>query len=49
VELHVFGLVDDTHPSAAKFIDDAIVRDGLADHGLNLRTVDRPSQRRRAD
>jgi hypothetical protein len=24
------------------------VRDGLADHGLNLRTVDRPSQRRRA-
>jgi hypothetical protein len=31
VELRVFGLVDHTHPAAAKFLDDAVVRDGLAD------------------
>src|ERR1700730_14602553 len=34
VELDVLGLVDDTHTSAAKLFDDAIVRDGLADHGI---------------
>ena len=28
----VLGLVDDTHPAAAQLLDDAIVRDGLADH-----------------
>ena len=32
MQLHVFGFVDDTHPSTTKFFDDAIVRDGLADH-----------------
>src|SRR5271154_7028337 len=31
-ELYVFGFVDHTHPAAAEFLDDAIVRDGLADH-----------------
>ena len=29
---HIFGLVDDTHPAAPQFLDDAVVRDGLADH-----------------
>ena len=28
----VLGLVDDTHPTAAQLLDDAVVRDILADH-----------------
>src|SRR5579864_2955418 len=32
VELGVDGFVDDAHASAAQSFDDAIVRDGLADH-----------------
>jgi hypothetical protein len=31
-ELSVFGFVDLTHPAAAQHLDDAIVRDDLADH-----------------
>src|SRR5271169_5228995 len=31
-ELSVFGFVDHTHAAAAKHFDDAVVRDGLADH-----------------
>ena len=31
-ELYVLGFVDDTHAAAAEFLDDAIVRDRLADH-----------------
>ncbi len=31
-ELHVLGFVDHTHPTAAEFLNDAVVRDGLADH-----------------
>ena len=31
-ELDVFGLVDHAHAAAAEFFEDAIVRDGLADH-----------------
>ena len=39
-EFEVFGLVDHTHPAAAEFLDDAVVRDGLPEHwresyGLN--------------
>ena len=30
----VFGLVDHTHPAAAELPDNAVVRDGLADHNL---------------
>ena len=30
-ELRVFRLVDNTHPSATEFLNDAVVRDGLAD------------------
>ena len=32
VELDVLGLVDDTHPATAELLDNAVVRDGLADH-----------------
>ena len=31
-EARVFGLIDDTHATAAKLFDDAVVGDGLADH-----------------
>ena len=31
-ELGVFGLIDHTHAAAAELFDDAVVRDGLADH-----------------
>ena len=31
-EFGVLGLVDHTHPAAAELLDDAVVRDGLADH-----------------
>src|SRR5882762_4021392 len=33
LELGVFGLVDNSHPAAAELLDNAIVRNGLADHG----------------
>ena len=32
VEGYVLGLVDHTHPAATQLLDDAVVRDGLADH-----------------
>jgi hypothetical protein len=32
VQLYILGLVHHTHPVTAEFLDDAIVRDGLADH-----------------
>jgi hypothetical protein len=32
VEGNVLGLVDHAHPAPAKLFDDAVVRDGLADH-----------------
>src|SRR5437868_1200486 len=32
-ELCVFRFVDHTHATAAEFFDDAVMRDGLADHG----------------
>src|SRR5580692_2470018 len=32
VQLYVLGFVDHTHPATAELLDDAIVRDGLADH-----------------
>ena len=31
-EFGVFGLIDHTHAAPAEFLDDAVVRDGLADH-----------------
>ena len=32
VAARVLGLVDHTHPAAAELLDNAVVRDGLADH-----------------
>src|SRR6202049_335831 len=34
-KLRVLGLVDHAHPTAAKFLDDAVMRDGLADHSVD--------------
>src|ERR1700745_3292633 len=31
-EFDVFGLIDDAHATAAEFVDDAVVGDGLANH-----------------
>jgi len=31
-QFQVFGFVDNAHPPAAQLLDDAVVRDGLADH-----------------
>jgi hypothetical protein len=30
----IFGPVDHTHPATPELLDDAVVRDGLADHGI---------------
>jgi hypothetical protein len=32
MEGYVLGLVDDTHPAAPEFFDDAVMRDDLVDH-----------------
>ena len=32
----VLGLVHDTHPATTEFLDDAVVRDGLANHGVDV-------------
>src|SRR5579863_1701178 len=32
VETGIFSFIDYSHPSSAEFLDDAVVRDGLADH-----------------
>src|SRR5258705_12113521 len=32
----VGGLIDNTHPAAAEFLDDLVVRNGLADHPASL-------------
>ncbi len=34
VQRYVLSLVDHTHPAVAELLDDPIVGDGLADHGL---------------
>jgi hypothetical protein len=31
-ELHILGLIHDTHGAGTEFLDDVIVRDGLPDH-----------------
>jgi hypothetical protein len=35
-EFGVFSFEDDTHASAAQFLGDSIMRDGLTDHGLTF-------------
>jgi hypothetical protein len=32
-EIGVLGFVDNAHPAAAQLLDEAVVRDGLTDHG----------------
>jgi hypothetical protein len=32
-QFDILSLVNDAHPSTAELLDDAVVRDGLADHG----------------
>ena len=32
-KLSVLRLIDDTHAATTEFLDDAVVRDGLSDHG----------------
>ena len=31
-ELYILGLIDDAHPSAAQFLDNVVMRYGLANH-----------------
>jgi hypothetical protein len=38
-EFDVLGLIDHTHASAAKLLDDAVVRNGLANHRRESRLV----------
>ena len=33
-ELDILSLVDDTHTTTAQLFNDAVMRDGLADHGI---------------
>jgi hypothetical protein len=35
-KVDILGLVDDTHPAITEFFGDAVVRDGLADHGVRF-------------
>src|SRR5271169_3198692 len=35
MEAGVLGFVDDAHAAGAEFLEDAVVRDGLADHGTS--------------
>jgi hypothetical protein len=50
-ELDILSFVNHTHPTAAEFFDDAVVRDGFVDHewaqdsGCNIRDATRQSQR----
>jgi hypothetical protein len=32
VQFHILGLIDDAHTAATELLDDAVVRNGLADH-----------------
>jgi len=42
VQFYIFRLVNNTHPAAAEFLDNAVVRNGLADlRGAGLRGAKR--------
>ena len=45
-EFDVLGLVDDSHAATAEFLDDAVVRDGLADQSGKIPDLGRPILRR---
>src|SRR5215469_6621802 len=34
IELNIFSLIDNTHPTASELLEDAVMGNGLADHGL---------------
>jgi hypothetical protein len=34
MQLYILGFVNHTHPATAQLLDDAVVRNGLPDHGL---------------
>jgi hypothetical protein len=36
MQTRVFSLVDHTHPATTELLNDAVVRDGLADHALTI-------------
>ena len=38
-QLEILGLVDFTHPATAQLFDNAVMRDGLADHGAGAAGV----------
>jgi hypothetical protein len=38
-KLFVLRLVNDTHSTAAEFLDDAVTRNGLANHGTNWAVI----------
>ena len=44
----VLSLVDHAHPAATEFLDDAVMRDGLADHGVPNGKRDAGAGQRRA-
>jgi len=44
MQSRVLSLVDHAHTADAKFLDDAVVRDGLAITGANLTFAKRASQ-----
>src|ERR1700723_569028 len=37
VQPSILSLVDDPHPAATELLDDAVMRDGMADHGWRPR------------
>ena len=43
-ELNVLGLVHDTHTTAAQLLNNAVVRDGLADHSCRNLTWAKPGK-----
>ena len=32
MQIYIFSFVNDTHPPTAQFLEDAVMRDGVADH-----------------
>jgi hypothetical protein len=39
-QANVLGLIDDTHSAAAEELDHAVMRNGLADHGLVISIIE---------
>jgi len=43
-EAGIFGFVDYTHPSSAEFLEDAVMRNGLSEHGAGVWYAGRESK-----